>query len=311
MKSDYHNKPCDAKLCDADRRSTTRGGFTLVELLVVIAIIGILVALLLPAVQAAREAARRMQCTNNISQLILAVQSYEMGFRTYPPGSIAEEGPIKNVPEGSHHNWISMILPYLEETNTYRHIDFGVNVYDEKNGPVRALRIQVLRCPSAVDPGGEIAFSYYAGCHHDVESPIDEDNHGVFFLNSAVRPKEVTDGAVHTLFIGEKLVDPDSDLGWMSGTPATLRNTGSPFNLVRADGEWRRQSTGDGGEVPKPGQGGVAPDLFVGGFSSTHPGGINAAFGDSHVSFLSENIDMTVLKQMGHRADGKLLPRGW
>src|SRR5512135_1769133 len=98
-------------------------GFTLVELLVVIAIIGVLVALLLPAVQAAREAARRSSCVNNLTQLILAAQNYESSYRVYPPGTIDKSGPIANVAEGYHHNWLSQILPFIEERNTFQHID--------------------------------------------------------------------------------------------------------------------------------------------------------------------------------------------
>ena len=97
-----------------------RTAFTLVELLVVIAIIGILVALLLPAVQAAREAARRISCTNNLTQLILAVQNYEMSYRAYPPGTLEEKGPIVNEAKGYHHNWVSRLLPYIEKKRPIR-----------------------------------------------------------------------------------------------------------------------------------------------------------------------------------------------
>ena len=204
-------------------RYERRTAFTLVELLVVIAIIGILVALLLPAVQAAREAARRISCTNNLTQLILAVQNYEMSYRAYPPGTLEEKGPIVNEAKGYHHNWVSRLLPYIEEKNTYNHIDFAVGVYDEKNAPVRKVRMSSLECPSMpFAPAADRGFSCYAGVHHDLDEPIDTTNHGVFFLNSAIRYEDISDGSAHTLFLGEKLPDAQNDLGWMSGTRWTL-----------------------------------------------------------------------------------------
>ncbi|MHB0956955.1 MAG: DUF1559 family PulG-like putative transporter [Pirellulaceae bacterium] len=295
-----------------------RRGFTLVELLVVIAIIGVLVALLLPAVQAAREAARRMSCTNNLTQLILAVQNYEMSFRAYPPGTVNDSGPIQNVAQGYHHNWISQLLPFIEEQNIYDHIDFQVGVYDDKNLEARQTRIEILACPSSPHRGEEIWLTNYAGCHHDEEAPIDKDNHGVFFLNSSVRPLDVTDGTSHTLFIGEKVSDPkiETELGWMSGTRATLRNTGTPLNTERdrlrqiASGQMP-MDLGMGGiplgeDESAQSAGPIDPTLLVGGFSSHHPGGLNSAMGDSSVQFLSANISPEVLKQLAHRADGKL-----
>src|SRR5688572_33061782 len=98
-------------------------GFTLVELLVVIAIIGVLVALLLPAVQAAREAARRSSCMNNLSQLNLAIHQYEMAHGAYPPGTVAAAGPISNTATGYHHSWTVQILPYIEQQNAYNALD--------------------------------------------------------------------------------------------------------------------------------------------------------------------------------------------
>ena len=286
-----------------------RRGFTLVELLVVIAIIGILVALLLPAVQAAREAARRMSCSNNLSQLILAAQNYEMAFRTYPPGTVNDTGPIQNIAEGYHHNWITQLLPFFEEQSVYNHTDFDVGVYDEKNEQVRKVGIEILMCPSSPDVDKELWLASYAGCHNDVEAPIDADNHGVFFLNSSIRPKDITDGTSHTLFIGEKIGDPQTDLGYMSGTRATLRNTGAKLNVERRNRRGYGQIPLDDEEDEGAAEGAVDPKLFVGGFGSYHPGGIQVAFGDSHVAFLSENTPLEILRQMAHRADGKLLLR--
>jgi prepilin-type N-terminal cleavage/methylation domain-containing protein/prepilin-type processing-associated H-X9-DG protein len=278
--------------------------FTLVELLVVIAIIGILVALLLPAVQAAREAARRMSCVNNITQVILAVQNYEMAYKRYPPGTIEADGPIKNIPEGYHHNWLSRILPYIEEQNTYNHIDFDVGVYDAGNATVREVHIELFRCPSDPMATTDFALSSYAGCHHDTEAPIDADNHGVFFLNSDLAYRDIRDGTAHTLFIGEKTCDSEKDLGWMSGTRWTLRNTGRQISEFRQD-RWGAQRDDDMLDVVD------AEDatLPVGGFGSYHPGGANFAYGDGHVSFLTETTTVELLQQLAHRADGKLLMR--
>jgi prepilin-type N-terminal cleavage/methylation domain-containing protein/prepilin-type processing-associated H-X9-DG protein len=285
------------------RRSSVpaRCGFTLVELLVVIAIIGVLISLLLPAVQAAREAARRVSCAHRIGQLILAVHSYELAHGMYPAGTLESKGPILHRPQGYHHNWIVQILPYFEEMNTYQHIDFAVGVYAPANQPVYDLVLPILKCPSLW--GSEANSSDYAGVHHDVEAAIDVTNSGTFFLNSAVRQRDVRDGLSHTAFLGEKLPDVVG-LGWMSGTRATLRNMGSPFGGAGTFGGL----TSGPIELENGNLGAAeAVGLPVGTFGSQHPGGAQFAFGDGHVRFLSSDIDPAALQQMGHRADGQLI----
>lgn len=223
-----------------------RRAFTLVELLVVIAIMGILIGMLMPAVQAAREAARRAQCTNNLAQLVLAIHNYESAHEVYPSGSINDKGPLANVPDGFHHNWIMAILPYIEERNAYKHIDQSASVYDAKNAPVRELTIALLQCPSEPFRSDEGGGSNYAGSQHDVEAPIDTNNNGMFFLNSHLRYDDIADGSSHTIFLGEKRLEP-FDLGWMSGTRATLRNTGTALNETPVFGP---QLTGGAQEDP-------------------------------------------------------------
>src|SRR6476659_1907576 len=119
-------------------RSVDRRAFTLVELLVVIAIIGVLVALLLPAVQSAREAARRVSCVNNLTQLGLSLHNYEFHFEALPAGVTNPDGPIRNEPQGNHVGWIVRILPYLEQNALSRHFDQAAGVYADTNSEVRS-----------------------------------------------------------------------------------------------------------------------------------------------------------------------------
>ncbi len=167
---------------------------------------------------------------NNVSQLILATHNYENAHEVLPAGVVDAQGPVRHAEQGYHIGWIARILPYVEERTTYQHIDFAKSAYDKANLPVRAMTLSLLVCPSEAGSG---PFSSYAACHHDVEAPIDSDNHGVFFLNSRVRHENILDGTTHTIFLGEKITRAaDNDLGWLSGTRSTLRNTGTVANAI-------------------------------------------------------------------------------
>jgi prepilin-type N-terminal cleavage/methylation domain-containing protein/prepilin-type processing-associated H-X9-DG protein len=276
--------------------------FTLIELLVVITIIALLVAMLLPAVQHAREAARRTHCKNNLVQIGLALLNYEMAHECLPPGSVDPNRPIRNEAKGYHVGWIVQVLPYIEQRSTFQYFDFSVGVYDPANKAPGNVQISSLLCPSASAPVPPPAKTTYAGCHHDVEAPIDIDNNGVLFLNSSIRDRDVRDGLSNTIFVGEH-TDLLDGLGWASGTRATLRNAGGginsqanlPLGMAAAP------------VPPVAVEGGPdAPILYVGGFNSAHPGMANFAFGDGTVRSINQNVNPAVFKQLANRADGEL-----
>jgi prepilin-type N-terminal cleavage/methylation domain-containing protein/prepilin-type processing-associated H-X9-DG protein len=312
------------------RRGTRTRGFTLIELLVVIAIIAVLIALLLPAVQAAREAGRRCQCINNLMQIGIAAKSYENSFESLPSGVVNPTGPIVDAPKGYHFNWATQLLPYLDAKPVYRRFDFNADLYAPQNGTARSVMLNVLLCPSASAPfrmaqvgpnpsiGGEPALTNYAGCYNDAESPIDLKNNGVFFLNSRIRYEDIEDGSSNTIFFGEKAIE-DTELGWASGTRATLRNMGwsvnrkfkttrLPTGVASTEVDDSLSSIGPGTTVGVGGQGGEKPKApLVGGFSSRHAGGSNFGFGDGSVRFIKSTTNAKILALLGNRSDGELL----
>lgn len=285
----------------APNPAASRAGFTLIELLVVIAIIAILIALLLPAVQQAREAARRSQCKNNMAQLALALLNYEMAHGVLPPGSVNTEGPVKSVAEGYHMSWTASLLPYMDQVVLFRKIDFDKGAYGQSE-QVTEARLTSLLCPS--DPGTypDKPQSNYAGCHSGTETPIDVDNDGVFFLNSATRYRDIDDGSTNTVFLGEKSITL-GDLHWLSGTRSTLRNTGQPPNAIM-NSTLKRTGAYD---IRKKKPQEFEDASVVGGFGSWHSGGCQAAMGDGSVRFISENIENGVWQNMGSRNDGEFV----
>lgn len=193
----------------------SRNGFTLVELLVVIAIIGILVALLLPAVQAAREAARRMSCQNNLKQIALAVHNFESAMKQYPPSMNAPVGgvfPTSNGSWGVH----GRILSYLEQGNALAQVDLEVG-YDQPpnstNG-IPQMRIPVYMCPSEVNDrvrvkadGSPSSYPLNYGFNYGVwfvwDPATGRRGDGVFHPNARHGPGSITDGLSNTLMAAE------------------------------------------------------------------------------------------------------------
>jgi prepilin-type N-terminal cleavage/methylation domain-containing protein/prepilin-type processing-associated H-X9-DG protein len=279
----------------------TKRAFTLVELLVVIAIIGILVGLLLPAVQAAREAARRMSCANNVAQIGLAMHNFEFAAEHLPTGTVNDSGPIRNEPVGNHISWTVKLLPYLEQSQLYSTIDQSKGVYDPVNETARKTQIASLVCSSYPVNGRldedsqDIGISTYATNYSSTEVPLDKNNNGVFFLGSRIKFSEISDGSSNTLFLSEK-ISPDGDLGWMSGTRATLRNGTIEARMKRSF----NMATPTTSSNPDNGS------LAMGGFSSFHNSGVNCLYGDGGVRFLPMSIEPKVLEALCTRNGGEL-----
>ena len=279
------------------------GGFTLVELLVVVAIIGILIGMLLPAVQQVREAARRTVCANNLSQLGVALHNYEFGYQHLPAGvTDSAPGPIISQEKGLHVSFLVTLLPYIEERGVADRFDITAGTYAPANAPAREMPIDTFLCPSqwgdSLNVGATAAISHYAGCHHGTEAPIDDDNNGLLFLNSKVAYGDIYDGSSNTILVGEFFNAPDS-FGWASGTRASLRNTGDMINL--ALGAW-----GAGGPASIDLTSSLPTDQ-VGGFGSNHSGGANFCLASGALTFLSENTSATLYNNLGNRQDGAMM----
>lgn len=286
------------------RLPARRMAFTLVELLLVIAIISILVALLLPAVQQAREAARRTQCKNNLAQYCLALHNYQHSFTMLPPGVVNTTGPISNSESGYHMSWQVQLLPWLDQYPLYQQLDFDFGAYAPENNLVRTTSFPTAWCPSSppfITPP-VFPISAYAGCTGGSDVPTDTDNDGLLFLNSSTADPEIRDGASNTLLVGERRrgdIPIQPDPGWMSGTAATLRNTGIPINQIEAFWDLEVAAVPPAADAPPPG-------LTTGGFSSHHTGGSQFALADGSVRFLSENITFSLYQNLGRRDDGQL-----
>jgi Tfp pilus assembly protein PilE len=300
----------------------------LIELLVVIAIIGMLVALLLPAVQAAREASRRMQCSNHLKQMGLALHSYHEKLQTFPPGSLVV----------NQLSWRVFILPYMEEQNLYAKFSFAAGAFDggaNKEGPnksVHALvKISAYQCPSATrefatdssstlqNPERQTYSTHYFGVAGPIgKNPITNVDYpydptpavfggfaegGVLYRDSTISIAMIRDGTSNTLMVGEVAVHDFGDTWtpkWYGG--------GDGGNWVRGNCcIYSNDPPGNaGGKNVSTGINVLPININSVPFSSFHPGGVVFARADGSVDFFADDLDLTLYKSLCSRAGGEV-----
>ncbi|HUG93218.1 MAG TPA: DUF1559 domain-containing protein [Planctomycetaceae bacterium] len=266
----------------------SRRGFTLIELLAVIAIIGVLVALILPAVQQAREAARRTQCKNNLKQIGTALHNYHASHGGFPPAYI-------NVADTPGWGWGAMLLPELDHAPLYEQLGVGRQDFSGAPTPASETILPVFVCPSDIGPPlnphrGDHAMSNYAGVFGNVEVfQWDDIGNGVFFVNSHIRISDMLDGASNTFGVGERRFD------WPDGTHKGGIWAGKYAPVAYGSNIW---SCVD-----------VPPHRINGNkewaFSSFHPGGAHFLLCDGSVRFISEQINGTTYERLAQRNDNQ------
>tara|TARA_R110002095_G_C4239429_1_gene238803 strand:- start:404 stop:1273 length:870 start_codon:yes stop_codon:yes gene_type:complete len=283
--------------CNASRLSR---GFTLIELLVVIAIIGVLVALLLPAVQQAREAARRSQCKNNLKQLGLAMHNYHDVYQTFPVGWTAPS-PTSERNRGPGWSFFVRLFPFHDQTNLYNSLVGDNQLITDVALEELQVPLSIHRCPS--DAGGPIntarenlGMSNYQGVYGS--GPYSNFNcnackgNGIFYGLSSVRFRDITDGTTNQLAIGERAATKIGNVDYVGSVWAGMILWNYYFNNV-----WITEASANGqinGNANR-------------GWSSVHAGGVHFALADGSVRFVNENIDGTTWENLGNTQDGNVL----
>ena len=276
-------------------------GFTLVELLVVIAIIGVLISLLLPAVQTIRQSASRTSCANNLKQLCIALHQYHDWNGYFPPSDTT--GPPKK------HSWVPFILPYIEQPTLFSDYNFNLHWFDPAQ-TAKGTQLRVLQCPATPMPDREdTIFTPPAACGDynavtrispdlivaGLVSPT-PDIRGVLVRNENTRIADITDGTSYTILLGEDAGRPQL---WNAGR---LVPGGYALGAGWADNKgpfFINGSTSDGSVPLGPCAINCTNDNEFYGF---HPGGAQAAFADGSTHFLPASIDIRILAALVTRA---------
>jgi prepilin-type N-terminal cleavage/methylation domain-containing protein/prepilin-type processing-associated H-X9-DG protein len=302
-----------------------RLGFTLIELLIVIAILGVLIALLLPAVQFAREGARRTRCRNHLRQIGLALHNYQEAHASFPPGYVADVDRTEPDEHNDHAlgwSWGSLLLAQLGEEALYSSLNFSLSIDVFANATSRIRQLEVFLCPSSHNLGrwsvtdetgstvlAEVATGNYVGVFGlgELAGHIDAGE-GLFYRNSSVNPAQIVDGTSRTFAVGER----SSNLspvtwtgrvphGWSFATPrgqggTVVSNPPPEPAFVMILGPLGLE---DGRRTPND------PEAHIEDFWSWHPGGVNFLLADGSVQFFSDRIDVEVYRAMGTRNGGE------
>ena len=312
--------------------SRQRGGFTLIELLVVIAIIGVLIGLLLPAVQATREQARRTVCVNNLKQMGLAMANYATTHGGLPPGYVSSWDYFQTKELGPGWGWGVMILPEVEQGPLYNAINFNLKIQDPSNLTARSAVLAGYLCPSDQVPKTwtaaesetwmyqkkiytvtlpicDISSSNYVGVFGIGEPGVDGD--GVLFRDSFVPLSGITDGLSHTVSVGERSVNLNAGRGqatWVGSVAgATLWSCApDPYD---PDGGVCRKEDGSGMTLGHTGEGHGPGDPHgdVNQFLSRHARGAYFLFCDGHVRYLNNAMSYPTYKALSTRAKGEVI----